>query len=106
MTKQKKIEPEIEEKLIRIVWGSPDNVPIHYANQISISYAGRTEFHITFGHIAPPYEGFDVNELPEKITVKPIVTIVTSPDSMRAFVQTFIDNLTDFERILEERNKE
>ena len=97
-------KPE-QEKLIRIVWGSPDGVPVHYANHMSVSYAGGSEFHITFGHLSPPYEGFEAAELPEKLTVKPIVTIVTSPDVMRMFVRVLLDNVTNFEKILEERKK-
>lgn len=101
MAEQK--EPE-KEKTVRVVWGSNENTPVLYANHIQVSHAGETEFHITFGHLNPPLTvGLEEYELPEELTVKPLVTIVTSPDVMRAIVRVLVDNLENFEKRRSER---
>lgn len=87
-----------KEKMLRIVWGSNENTPVQYANHIQVTFAGGTEFHITFGHLNPPLTvGLDESELPEKITIKPLTTIVTSPEVMKAFVEVLKSNLAQFE---------
>jgi hypothetical protein len=91
-------KPELKEKRIRLVWGSNENTPVAYANHIQVSHAGETEFHITFGHLSPPLTvGLEEDELPEKVFIKPLITIVSSPDVMRAFVQVLKDNLEAFD---------
>jgi hypothetical protein len=101
-----KKEPE-KEKTVRIVWGSNESTPALYANHIQVSHAGETEFHITFGHLSPPLTfGLEEHELPEQLTVKPLVAIVTSPDVMKAFVRVLTDNLENFEKRKSEREQE
>jgi hypothetical protein len=103
MAEQK--EPE-KEKMVRVVWGSNENTPVLYANHIQVSHAGETEFHITFGHLSPPLTlGLEEHELPDKLTVKPLTTIVTSPDVMRAFVAVLAGNLEVFEKRIQEREE-
>lgn len=92
------------EKKIRLVWGSNETTPVLYANHIQVSHAGETEFHITFGHLpAPLTHGLSEDELPEKLSIKPLVTIVSSPDVMRAFVQVLKDNMEIFEKKIQEK---
>ena len=102
MAEQKKHEPEKE---VRIKWGSPDDSPAYYANHMSVSFAGGTEFHITFGHLSPPFAGMAENEIPNELTIKPLMTIVTSPDVMRAFVQVLNGSLESFDKMVAEREK-
>lgn len=104
MAKQKMPE---NEKLIRIVWGSNENIPTQYANQLQVSHAGGTEFHITFGHLVPPLTiGLEESELPDKVTIKPLTTIVASPDVMRAFVKILVENLENFDKKKSESEQE
>ena len=92
-------KPEKREKKIRLIWGSNDDTPVLYANHIQVSHSGGTEFHITFGHLSPPLTvGLDENELPTELTIKPLMTIVSSPDVMKAFVQVLSDNFKNFEK--------
>jgi hypothetical protein len=100
-------KPEIREKKIRLVWGPNENTPVSYANHIQVSHAGETEFHITFGHLSPPLTvGLEEDELPDQVFIKPLITIVTSPDVMRAFVKVLSDNLKNFENKIQDRKED
>lgn len=100
-------KPEIKEKPIRLVWGSPEELPALYANHIQVSHAGGTEFHIVFGHAAPPLTvGLLEDELPDKVVIKPVSEIVVSPDVMKAFVRVLADNLESFEKNFPKEGKE
>jgi hypothetical protein len=104
MAKSKKSK---KEKMVRVVWGSNENTPVLYANHIQVTHAGRTDFHVTFGHLSPPLKmGAEESELQDKLTVKPLVTIVTSPDAMRSFVAVLNGSLADFENGKNESKKE
>ena len=99
MAEQEKPE---KEKMVRVVWGSNENTPVLYANHIQVTHAGGTEFHVTFGHLSPPLTfGLDESEIPDKVIVKPLTTIVTSPDVMRAFVDVLKGNLAQFDARLQ-----
>jgi hypothetical protein len=99
-------EKPAEGKQVRIVWGSGENVPAHYANHLVVSFAGGTEFHLTFGHLSPPLTlGLDESELPDKLIVEPVAKIVASPDVMRAFVQLLKSNLENFEKMISQEEK-
>lgn len=99
-------EKPTKEKMLRIAWGSNENTPVQYANHILVTYAGGTEFHITFGHLNPPLTlGMDESELPEIVTIKPLTTIVTSPEVMKAFVEVLKGNLAQFEKNYQKENK-
>jgi hypothetical protein len=96
-----------KEKMLRVVWGTNENTPVLYANNIQVSHAGGTEFHITFGHLSPPLTlGLEESELPDKVVIKPLTTIVTSPAVMRAFVEVLKGNLAQFEARLKESEEE
>jgi len=103
MTEQK--NPE-KEKKVRVVWGSNETTPVLYANHIQVTHAGGTEYHITFGHLNPPLTfGLDESEIPNELVVKPIITIVASPDVMRAFVEVLKGNVAQFEARTKEREE-
>jgi len=102
MAEKRNPEPT-NEKIMRLVWGNTDETPVQYANQMAVSYAGGSEFHITFGHLLPPIGAMDVSELPDNLTIKPIITIVASPDVMRSFVKVLVENLEGFEKDIKER---
>jgi hypothetical protein len=95
----------VSEKVVRLVWGPTEDVPVQYANHMSISFAGGTEFHLTFGYLPPPLAGLEADEIPDRLTIKPLVTIVSSPDVMRAFIQVLNGNLETFDKMLAEKEK-
>lgn len=94
-----------DEKLIRIIWGSLENTPISYANQVHVSFAGGTEFHVTFGYVEPPIGDLDESEVPEKLVIKPIISIVASPEVMKNFVDVINLNFSNYQRFLSGRSE-
>ncbi len=104
---EKKIPEIIKEKAIRLVWGSPDELPTSYANHIQVSHAGGTEFHIFFGHATPPLTyGLKEEEIPDKLTIKPVAKIVVTPDMMRSIVRILSDNMENFDKPFTEGQEE
>ena len=94
-----KKKPEIKEKAIRLIWDSPEGLPA-YANQIQVTHAGGNDFHIYFGYVAPPLtHGLkeEIEEMPDKLSIKPLTNIVITPDMMRAIVQVLSDNLDKYD---------
>ena len=99
--------PEKKEKQIHLVWGSPDELPTLFSNHLQVTHAGGTEFHIFFGHATPPLTyGLKEEEIPDKITIKPIAKIVVTPDMMRAVVSVLSENLENYDKNLKEGPKE
>jgi len=93
-----KKKSELVEKQLRLMWGNPDELPVIYANQLQVTHAGGTEFHITFGHLTPPLtHGLSIDEIPDKLNIKPVAKIVVSPDVMKEFVKVLAENYEDFE---------
>ena len=85
-------EKSIQEIPIRLRWGSPDEIPAIYANQLIISHAGETEFHLVFGHLPPPSAD---NELPDEITIQPVAKIKISPEAMKSIAETITEASTE-----------
>jgi hypothetical protein len=101
-----KNETEKKEKQIRLVWGSVDELPTLFVNQVQISHAGGSEFHIFFGHATPPLTfGLAEEEIPDKITIEPLAKIVVTPEMMRAVVHVLSENLENYDKSISERSK-
>lgn len=96
----------LPEKKIRILWGTDENVPALYANQLYISHAGGTEFQLIFGFLpAPIVFGLEADEIPDKINVQQMARIVISPDVMKAFVKAMDENLQNYEESMKKENE-
>lgn len=95
-------KPETKRKEVRLVWGSPEGLPI-YANQLQVSHAGGNEFHIYFGYSAPPLtHGLsedEIDALPNELTIKTLTNIVVTPDMMKAIVRVLSNNLEKYEEL-------
>jgi hypothetical protein len=88
-----KKNPKPKEKPIRIIWDPGDDLPVLYANQLFVSHAGDTEFHLVFGHLFPPLTmGLEEAELPDRVRIKPVAKIVISPEAMKAFSEVLVKN--------------
>ena len=99
--------PEKHEKAIRVVWGSEEYIELIYANQIYVSHAGGSEFNIIFGQLSPPLTvGRSESELPDRLEIKPVAHIVTSPEGMKAFVRALVENLENYENKLQDKELE
>lgn len=93
MSENKKTE---EGKIIKIKWGSAENLPALYANHLYISHGGEHEFYLIFGHLTPPI-GFSEQDTPDEIEITPINKIVISPEAMSDFVRAMSENLRKYE---------
>lgn len=96
-----------KEKQFKVIWNSEDSIPVYYANHLSVSFAGGTEFHITFGHLSPPIGlGLPDVDLPDELEIKTVSRIVASPDVMKKFVEILKDNMDNFDRLIKEDDKD
>ncbi|MBN1637929.1 MAG: hypothetical protein JW866_03110 [Ignavibacteriales bacterium] len=97
------LEDRLKEKAMRLVWGSPANLPVTYANHLQVTHAGGNEFHIFFGYAAPPLTAGltedEIEAMPEKITITPLTNIVVTPDIMKTIVDVFNRNLENYEKL-------
>ncbi|OGO75509.1 MAG: hypothetical protein A3K41_02515 [Chloroflexi bacterium RIFOXYD12_FULL_57_15] len=103
MTTKKPTEAQLEGKVVRLVWDSADDLPALYSNHLIVTHGGESEFHIIFGHLTPPLilaESLD--EIPDRLVIKPVAKIVVTPQTMRKFIEAMNKNLERFE----ERGKE
>lgn len=90
-------EKEIKEKMIRIKWGNPDNIPPIYANQLYVTHGGDSDFHLIFGYFTPPLTvGLEESELPEKIEINPVAKLVISPEFMGKLVDAVNENYSKY----------
>ena len=94
----KKPEMPPEGKIVRLAWGSADDLPALYANHLFVTHGGETEFHVIFGHLTPPLmipESQD--EIPDEFVIKPVAKIVVTPATLRKFLDAMESNLKKFE---------
>ncbi|MBC8438080.1 MAG: hypothetical protein H8D87_00130 [Deltaproteobacteria bacterium] len=92
---------KINEKAIRIIWGSAEDLPALYANNLYISHGGENEFHLFFGHLTPPItHGLTEDEMPDNVEIKPVAKIVVTPEMMGEFLQVLNDN---YEKLLNKK---
>lgn len=97
-TKAKSKKEKLEEgKVIRLVWGSSDNLPTLSSNHLFISHGSGNEFHLIFGHLTPPV-GFSPEEYPDQLEVEPIAKMVISPETMEKFVEAMGINLERYKK--------
>lgn len=90
-------DQEIKEKPIRLIWETNETLPFAYANHIYVSHAGEKEFHIYFGHVAPPLTiGLTEEELPDSIAITPVAKIIVTPEVMSDFVDVLNKNFKSF----------
>ena len=92
-----------EARKIRLVWDAEagEKIPSHYANHIFVSFAGGTEFHVVFGHLAPPLI-LDDSIFPTDLNIETVAKLVITPTVMKAFLQVLNDNYKRFESLMEE----
>jgi hypothetical protein len=94
--------PQNKGKPLRLVWESPEELPVTYANQLQITHAGGNEFHIYFGYVEPPLTyGLtteEIDDLPDELPVKPLTKIIVTPAFMKVITEVFLENLERFEQ--------
>lgn len=90
-----------ESKKIRLVWDAGEDVPSHYANHMFVSFAGGTEFHVVFGHLAPPLV-LDDSMFPANLTIEPVAKLIIAPAVMKAFLKILNDHFDKFEKTMSE----
>ena len=80
-----------------IRWGSADDIPTLYANQLFVSHAGP-EFFLIFGNITAPLLVGEVEKdsLPEFLQVKPVARIAVTREQMLEFAKAIHQNVERF----------
>jgi hypothetical protein len=95
-----------ETKKIRVVWGSADDIPTTYVNNLFISHAG-SEFYLIFGELSPPIIlGKGKEEIPESIVIKPVIKLAISPEAMIQMADVINGNLEKFEEHMQREKEE
>ena len=93
-------------KEVPVRWGEGiDQLPTSYANHFFISHAGP-EFFLVFGVVTPPIvlpgEEYELEEL----EALPVAKIAVSPEVMVNIAETIRDNVENYMRTRELREKE
>jgi hypothetical protein len=95
-------EKKTIEKPIRLVWDSPEDVPVTYSNHLQVTHAGGNEFTIFFGYLTPLLtHGLTEEEiagLPDTMHIEPLTQIVVTPEFMKQIVEVFSKNLANYEK--------
>ena len=96
---------EIKEKMIRMKWGNPDDLPPIYANHVYVTHSGENEFHLVFGYFMPPLAvGLEENELPDSVEIKPVARMILSPEFMGKFLEVINENYSKYSEKKGEEN--
>lgn len=83
-------------KKFKLRWGATDKLPAYYSNQLFITHGIGDEFYLILGNLTPPI-ALSESDFPDEIEIEPIVKIVLSPESMKAFVEVMSNNLKKYE---------
>ncbi len=89
---------------IKLVWSDASNIPTIYANNLYITHAG-SEFYLVFGELAPTME-LDIDNLPEKLEVKPVAKIAISHENMIKFADVISGNVAKYNEKREQLKEE
>jgi len=82
-------------KEIKIVWGSDQDLPVQFVNQLLVSHLSNSEFHIIFGYLSPPF-ALKEEDFPDTLEVKPVVKLVITPEAMKQFLEVLNINFEKF----------
>ncbi len=77
---------------IPIRWGTGEQAPTFYANQLFISHTGN-EFYLVFGELSPIISLDKQDDLPDYLEIKPVVKIAVSPPNMVNFTKAIQENM-------------
>lgn len=89
-------EKKSKQKQVRVLW--EDATEYKYANNLFIAQNGE-EFCLVFGHLAPPNTtNRTVEEIADTVYVKPVASLVISPNSLEAFIKLLNDQFNDFNK--------
>ena len=75
---------------LKIGWGAFDGLETIYANQLIVQRSAG-EIYLVFGELVPPV--FGLEDMPDRVLVKPKVRFAISPDNLRAFARVLTDQL-------------
>lgn len=89
-----KQKSKIEGVTLKLVWGSPANIPTIYANNLYITHAGN-EFYLVFGEMSPITQ-LDANNLPDHLEIKPVAKIAVTQENMMKFADVITENTARF----------
>ncbi|MBP8856442.1 MAG: DUF3467 domain-containing protein [Anaerolineaceae bacterium] len=82
-------------KEIKIVWGSDQELPVQFVNQLLVSHLSQSEFNLIFGYLSPPL-ALKEEDFPDTLEVKPVVKLVITPEAMKQFLEVLNNNFEKF----------
>lgn len=97
----KPVEEEAQALAIPLEWGSGEDIPTLYANQLIITHSGGKEFYLVFGEAVLPLQtllNLGKENLPKSVPVKPLAKIAVSPQTMIEFANLININVNNFLR--------
>ena len=80
---------------VRLEWGSTEDIPTVYANQVLITHT-MGEFFIIFGEVTPPLLLDDKAQIPDSLKVKPVAKIAISHNNMLSIAAAIQQNVQGF----------
>jgi hypothetical protein len=83
---------------VKLKWGSDEDLPTIYANNLFISHAGQ-EFYIVFGEAALTI--VDKENPPDTLEIKPVVKLAISPQNMLTFLEVIKNNVERYKNRIE-----
>jgi hypothetical protein len=96
---EKNQKPQIKDLSIKLAWEDASEIQTTYANNLLITHAGN-EFYLIFGEMAIITE-FDPNNLPDQLSIKPVVKIAITPENMERFSKAIEENMKTYkEKVL------
>lgn len=99
MATKKTRKQKIEGVTLKLVWGSPADIPTIYANNLYITHAGN-EFYLFFGEMSPITQ-LDANNLPDHLEIKPVAKIAVTQENMMKFADAIAENTARFKEKIE-----
>lgn len=97
--KTRKQKPIIQGVTLKLVWGSPADIPTVYANNLYITHAGN-EFYLVFGEMSPITQ-LDASNLPDHLEIKPVAKIAVTQENMMKFADAIAENTARFKEKIE-----
>lgn len=82
---------ENKQKTLNVLWEPANTSDFRYANNLAITQAAD-EFHLIFGHLAPPNTAnIKFEDIPDTAYVKPVSCLVISPKNLELFIKVLTE---------------
>ena len=87
--------PDEESHVVGLQWEDAEDLQTVYVNHLMVSHASGDEFYLIFGEASPP-TAILRGEVPEHVSIRPVVKIAVSPGSMMRMAALIEKNASTF----------